>query len=243
MIHADIAKCVQIIDLSLYLSDYKTLVLADLHVGYEDALRKQGILIPKFHFKDLVDRLEKIFGILKDNKMPVEAVIINGDLKHEFGRISDEEWRNTLKLLDWLLRRCGKIILVQGNHDKVLGPIAEKREVSLVDSVLLGDIMITHGDRIVDIPDPVKTIIIAHDHPAVSVTDKLRTETFKCFLKGKYKDKTLLVMPSLNPVTEGTDMLKERPLSPFLRQGVGSFQAFLVGDEIYDFGKLKKLYK
>jgi hypothetical protein len=47
-------KGIEIIDLSLYLKEQKVLVIADLHIGYEEALTKQGIMVPKFHFKDLV---------------------------------------------------------------------------------------------------------------------------------------------------------------------------------------------
>ena len=32
-----------------------------------------------------------------------EQVIINGDLKHEFGTISDQEWRDVLKIFDLIL--------------------------------------------------------------------------------------------------------------------------------------------
>lgn len=246
----ELTKNIEIVDLGLYLSSYKTLILSDLHIGYEEALRKQGVLIPKFHFRDLVKRVEGIFNILKKEKKEVEIIIINGDLKHEFGKISDEEWRNTLKLLDWLGRKCSKILLVQGNHDKVLGPIADKRKVSLVDSVLLGDVMIVHGDKLVDVPAPVKTLIIGHEHAAVAVSDDLRSETFKCFLLGKYSHKTdgvraknvnLIVMPSMNPVVEGTDVLSEKLLSPFLKQDLSKFKAYIVGDEVYDFGKLESI--
>jgi putative SbcD/Mre11-related phosphoesterase len=247
----ELLKGIEIVDLALYISEYKALVVADLHIGYEEALRKQGVFVPKFHFRDLVKRLEKIFALLekkgKKGAKTVETIIINGDLKHEFGRISEEEWRNTLRLIDWLVRKCGKVLLVQGNHDKILGPIADKRNVQLVDSVLLGENMIIHGDKEVEIPPSVKTLVIAHDHPAVSVSDGVRTETYKCFLVGKHNEshkhrrRNLIVMPSMNPIVEGTDVLKEKLLSPYLHKDLGNFEAYIVGDKVYNFGKLKKL--
>ena len=123
---AEIIKGIEIVDLALYLTDEKILVLADLHIGYEDELVKQGVLVPKFHFRDLVKRVEGIFDSLEKKRKKVNVVVINGDLKHEFGRISNEEWRNTLKMLDYIARKCDKIVLVRGNHDTILGPIAEK---------------------------------------------------------------------------------------------------------------------
>jgi uncharacterized protein len=239
----EIIKGIEIIDLALYLKEEKVLVLADLHIGYEDELVKQGVMVPKFHFRDLVKRVEGIFDSLKKRKKKVKVVVINGDLKHEFGRISDEEWRNTLKMLDYLSRKCERIVLVRGNHDKTLGPIADKRNVLLVDHFLEGDKMIAHGDKIVDIPPSVKTLIIGHDHPAVGIYEDLRKEVYKCFLVGKHKRKNLIVQPSLNPLTQGTDVREGAMLSPYLNKDLGSFDVYIVADKVYEFGKLKNIYK
>jgi putative SbcD/Mre11-related phosphoesterase len=241
----EIIKGAEIIDLGLYLKEEKILVLADLHIGYEESLVKQGVLLPKFHFKDLVKRVEGIFSVLEKGKKKrdVDIVVINGDLKHEFGTISDEEWRNTLKMLDYLSRKCKQVVLVRGNHDTILGPIADKRKVLLVNSFVAGEKMIVHGDKEVDVPGGVKTLIIGHDHPAVSIDEDLRKETYKCFLLGKHKRKNLIVQPSLNPITEGTDVKTEKLLSPYLHRDLGNFDVFIVADKVYDFGKLKKLYK
>ncbi len=284
-------KGVEIVDLGLYLSDEKILVLADLHIGIEEALVKQGVLVPKFHFKDLVRRVEGIFDSLQKRKKKVKTVVINGDLKHEFGTISDEEWRNTLKMLDLLSKKCEKIVLVRGNHDTILGPIADKRKVMFVDHLLDGDKLICHGDKIPEIlgssntqgaaaresrraqlslkglpprrgrppqrPESdkhdtsqtrgaaagIKTIIIGHEHPAVSIHEDLRRETYKAFLIGRWKRKNLIVQPSLNPLMEGTDVKNEKLLSPFLKKRPCDFDVYLVADTVYEFGKLKKLYK
>ena len=62
-----------------------------------------------------------------------------------------------------------------------------------------------------------------------------RFEKFKCFLKGKYKNKLLIVQPSFNLLTIGTDILKQRLQSPFLKD-IKDFEVFIVEDKIYDFG-------
>ncbi|MBU0628903.1 MAG: metallophosphoesterase [Nanoarchaeota archaeon] len=235
----EITKGIGVIGLSLYLKKENTLVISDTHIGYEESLNKQGVLIPRFQFKEIIKRLENIFK--KTGK--VDKIIINGDIKHEFGTISEQEWRHTLRLLDFLGRHCNELVLIKGNHDKVLGPIAEKRKVKVVEEYKVGSILIIHGDKI---PDEkrlkgIKTIIIGHEHPAVSVKEGSRAELFKCFLKGKWKGRALIVQPSFNLVTEGTDVLKERLLSPFLKQDLGKFECFVVADNIYGFGKLNKL--
>ncbi len=68
-----------------------------------------------------------------------------------------------------------------------------------------------------------------------------RVEVFKCFLKGSWNKKTLVVIPSFNLVTEGTDILKDKVLSPFLSQDISDFEVFVVSEKAYYFGKLKNL--
>ncbi|MFC1704967.1 metallophosphoesterase [Nanoarchaeota archaeon] len=250
-----ISKDIAIIDLALYIKG--VLIISDVHIGYEEALNKQGVFVPRFQFKEIILRLESIFKKLKNKK--IETIIINGDIKHEFGRISDQEWRHTLRLLDFLGRYCKEIILVKGNHDKVLGPIAEKRKVKVVDYYFINQkssikkkttkkskkILVIHGDKIPEkkVLEEASTIIIGHEHPAVAVKEGNRVETFKAFLKGKWKDKVLIVQPSFFLVTEGTNILNEEILSPFLKQDLKNFEAWIIADRIYEFGKLKNLLR
>jgi putative SbcD/Mre11-related phosphoesterase len=230
-----LSKALEIIDLGIFVKK-KILVLSDFHIGFEEALNKQGVLVPRFQFKDVIQRLEKIL-----EKIKPEIIVINGDIKHEFGTISDQEWRETLKLADFLSKHCKKLVLTKGNHDKILGPIADKRNIGLVDSFEIDDILIIHGDKIPKGISKYKTIIIGHEHPAVSIQEGGRAEKFKCFLVGKYRGKKLVVQPSFNLVTEGTDVLLEETLSPFLKQKLDDFEVYVVGDKIYGFGKLRNL--
>ncbi len=230
---------IEIIDLCLYLKKEKILILADTHIGYEEALNKQGVLIPRFQFKEIIKRLEKVL----EKTGRLGKIIINGDIKHEFGTISEQEWRHTLRLLDFLSKYTNEIILVKGNHDTVLGPIAKKRNVKVLDSCKIDEILVVHGDKLSSNEElkGIKTIIIGHEHPAVSIHEGPRTELFKCFLKGKFNGKTLIAQPSFNLVTEGTDVIKEELLSPFLKQDLSNFEVFIVADEVYGFGKVGRL--
>lgn len=279
---------IEVIDLSLYLN--KHLILSDFHIGYEEALNKQGILVPRFQYEEIIKRLEGIFLILKNKK--IEKIIINGDLKHEFGTISEQEWRLTLRLLDFLGKHCKEVILIKGNHDTILGPIAQKRNVRVLGHYLIKvpilkkesifkkivknpikkvsisnkalrllknenksikkqlkiknyeNVLVIHGDKIPDkeLLKDASTIIIGHEHPAVSIKEGPRAELFKCYLVGKWKNKNLIALPSFNLVNEGSDMLKEETLSPFLQQSLSNFDVFVVADRVYGFGKLRGLY-
>ena len=247
---------IEIIDLAIYTN--KTLIFTDFHIGYEEALNKQGLMVPRFQFQEIMKRLETIFSRLKNKK--IERIIVNGDLKHEFGTISEQEWRHTLRLLDYFGQRCEEIILIKGNHDTILGPIAKKRNVRVLDYYIIftinnktqksfknnydkTKILVIHGDKIPDkeLLKGVSTIIIGHEHPAVSVREGARAELFKAFLVGKWKKYYIIVQPSFNLFVEGTDVLKEEVLSPFLKGNLRNFDAIIVADKLYRFGKLKDL--
>jgi hypothetical protein len=224
-------KGIEIIGKSLWLKKQKTLILADLHIGYEEALNKQGILIPRTQFKEIFGELE---GLLRQTRP--KTIVINGDLKHEFSDISEQEWNETLKILDLLLK-YGKVILVKGNHDVTLGPIAKKRGLKITDKYEIDGICILHGDNI--IKTSAKTLIIGHEHPAISLRAGMKTEKYKCFLLGTWKKQKLIVLPSFIPIIEGTDLRQEQLLSPYLHQNLKNFEVFIAGDKTYRFGKLK----
>ena len=225
----EIYKDIEIVDLGLKYKDY--LIIGDLHIGLEEAMNKQGVLIPSFQFNDLMDKLKEIL-----KKVKVKTIVINGDLKHEFGTVSDQEWRQTLQLIDSL--KDYKVILIKGNHDNILGPIAKKRNIEVKEYLKLDDILITHGNEIKEVK--CKVIIIGHEHPAVSIKSEVRSELYKCFLKGKWKRKVLIVMPSFSLVSEGSDVLKNRSLSPYIKN-FEDFEVYAISDEPYLFGKVKDL--
>lgn len=230
-------------DLFLYLSEYKTFIISDIHIGYEESLNRQGILIPRNNYNDLLIRLEKALEKIKKKNF-VETVVINGDLIHEFGKISRKEKDLTNKFVKFL-SNYGSVVLMEGNHDKALKYILDET-VEIKANLVLGKILIIHGDKIPskDLLKTVKTIIIGHEHPAIAVTSGSRVEKYKCFLKGKYEHKDLIVMPSCNLFIEGTDVLREKMLSPFLKKNnILNFEAYIVEDKIYDFGKIRNLIK
>src|SRR3989344_4621525 len=221
---------IEIIDLAL---KYKNiLIIGDVQLGYEESMSKKGYLIPKFNLDEIIKRLNNIFSEVK-----VEKIIINGDIKHEFGGILKQEWDDVLKFIDYLLTKVKEVIFIKGNHDIALGPIARKRNVQIVEKYEIDDISILHGHKLM--PELRKIVIIGHEHPAISFGEK-KYEKYKCFLKGKCKKHILIALPSFNFLTIGTDITKEQFLSPYLKEAkIGNFEVYAVEDKIYYFGKVK----
>ena len=134
----------ELVNLAVYIPKSRTIVLSDIHIGFEESLNKQGVLVPRIYFRHLYEKTKSLLNALRIN-----TVIINGDLKHEFGTISTTEWRHTLRFLD--LFREKQVFLIKGNHDTILGPIAKKQNVKLVDHYTTDNILIIHGDEEKDI--------------------------------------------------------------------------------------------
>ncbi len=231
----EILKGIKIIDLGLFIKKTKSLIIGDMHIGSGEAFEESGLLIPVYSFKDIIERLTKII----DKTKPKE-IILCGDLKHEFGRISNQEWREILQLIDYLKEKAD-LVVIKGNHDAILEPVVKKRGIKLVDFYKIDDITLLHGDKVILNALDCKIIIMGHEHPAVTIKDGVKKEKYKCFLKGKWNDKILIVLPSFNLLNEGSDVTGEKMLSPFLNQDLGNFEVYVVGEKIYDFGKVKNL--
>ncbi len=242
-----IAENMLIADLCLYLEKSRALVFADLHLGYEEMLNRQGIMIPRVNYNEVKKRIERGFAELKARKKKIELIIVNGDLKHEFGVPSQQEWKEVLDMLEFLQEHCREIILIRGNHDNILGPIARWKGMKIVDEFFAEHekALVLHGDKAIDETSAnyknAKTLIIAHEHCAVTLREGAKSEKYRCFLKGNYDGKILIAQPAISAIAEGSDISKQNPLSPYLNQNLSEFEVFVVEDRVYYFGRLKNI--
>ncbi len=213
-----------------------TLIISDLHIGEEEYLIDNGVLLPKFQFEDIVRDI-----MLLKELSGAKKIVINGDLKHEFGKISKTEWSNTLKLLDYLLREFSDVILIKGNHDTILGPLADRKSLIIKDFIIIGKTLICHGHELVKATG-YNNIVIGHQHPAICLQENNRKECFKCHLYGEYQDKKLWVIPSFSNLKAGLDVSGEKSLTPYISD-INSMH-ILVPDmgnpeNMLDFGQVK----
>jgi uncharacterized protein len=226
-----------IVDLALKVDDY--LIISDLHLGYEQSLNAEGIMVPRFQYPLIIGRLNEI-----QNRSSSENIVVNGDLKHEFGRITRQEWSETMEFLDYLKENFDDIVLIKGNHDNFTKFIAQKTDLEVEQSFQIGNSLVVHGDKIIeDVSDDVETLIIGHEHPSIRLRGGERVEKIKCYLAGNYEDWNLVVMPSFNFVTEGSDILQEKPLSPYIKEiPGGDLNVYAVENfEVFPFGKIKEI--
>ncbi|MBU0570408.1 metallophosphoesterase [Patescibacteria group bacterium] len=239
-----ILKNARIIGLAFFLEKEKALVISDLHFGIEESFQEKGFLTPRLNYRDAIERLEKIFAELSRKKQKTERIIITGDLKHEFGRISKQEWSEVIDFLRFLQKFVPEIILIKGNHDTILEPIAQWEKIKVQREFYFEKThtIIVHGD-VIPLSSQFQSsekVIIGHEHPAIGLREGGKTEKYKCFLKGSFESKTVIVLPSFNAFSEGTDLLQYNPLSPFL-QNLKEFEVWAIEDKPYYFGKIGEL--
>jgi uncharacterized protein len=219
----------------------KILVVGDLHLGFEESLNEGGVFVSRKMFEEMIEYLDGVF----ERVGKVDYVVLLGDVKHDFGRISRQEWNDVLGLLDYLENKCRNIIIVKGNHDIILERIVNKRkEVKLVDYFVVGKYCFLHGhkdfDEIRDVN--IKYWIMGHIHPAVNLSDGIKVEKYKCFLVGKFKGRGVVIVPCFLSYKEGSDLISvEKEMKWSFNFDKFNVKIVGIGLEVLDFGLLGRL--
>jgi len=230
------------IDKAVFIPEKKILVIADIHLGFEEILNKEGILVLRTQYKKIVSDLKEIF----EKTGRAKEIIILGDLKHCFGKILKQEWKDVLDFIGFLeqnLEKRGKIILIKGNHDKILEGMVRKKDIKVKDFYIKDNFLFIHGHKMHDkvLIKTIKTIFLGHLHPAISIKENAKSEKYKCFLVGKYKGKETIILPSFFPLIEGSNVLNFKNNSKF-KLRTENFEVYIPvegEDKVLGFGKVK----
>lgn len=145
----------------------KTLVIADLHLGWEMALRDKGIHVPSQTPK----LLQKLTALLSKHKP--DTLLILGDVKYTVVKTKLGEWHDIPDFFTQLKNYVRDIVIVRGNHDANLEPLLpEKIKLLPASGTIIGDVGLFHGHKW---PSPMllkcKTLIMGHLHPVVVFRD------------------------------------------------------------------------
>ena len=193
----------------LWLPDDATVVVADLHIGYESALEADGIHIPRVQTATIQ---ESLHGIM-DRYSP-ERLVVLGDLKHEFSRNLGQELRDVRRVLDDIGSYM-EIVLVKGNHDNYLENIVSRIEVPVVEKYTQAGFTFVHGHA----PCSDRPLVMGHEHPSVKIVDRVGAYLkLPCFVH--LRTEGILVLPAFSPLASGTDLTgvtSSDYLSPILR--------------------------
>jgi uncharacterized protein len=174
-----------------WLRPERTLILADLHLGFAWAQRRRGELWPLTD-AGARDRLEALCAALEP-----ERIVLAGDIIHAPGAGPDEEAliHGTLRML----RARAELICVAGNHDRGQGFEREWRT---------DGIRVIHGDALPAAPEEDVLLVAGHFHPVMKLRDAAGIKRrHRAFLEGR----GLLVLPAFSPFASGCDMRDDLP--------------------------------
>lgn len=191
-----------------------TAVVADLHLGYDEARRRSGEAVP---VRPLDELLAPLAAVL--TRTGVRRLVVAGDLLEDGRcRTVGEGFRA------WIEEKAAvPVALVPGNHDRGLGlggtDGGEWEETFL----RLGDWAVVHGDG----SRPDGPVVQGHEHPCVRYASRVSAP---CFL---YRADHL-VLPAYSPDAAGVNVIGVRRWRDY-RCGV------IVGDRVLDFGPVAGL--
>jgi len=245
----------------------RILCIADVHLGIEHELYRNGIVIApqaeKFHRE-----IESLLRVTKATKL-----VIIGDLKHKVPGISFREVRELPKLIGPVAAKV-ETVLVKGNHDTELEDLIDAHvEIKDADGFAIGPYGFFHGHAW-----PAKELLkcdhlfTAHVHPTVEFVDDFGFRLVeKVWAKGRLDPKIMakkyalgparikkekfafgkmetVVFPAFNPIISGMPLNSkrgrgERYLGPLMKSGAlkpQKMEAYMLdGTPLGNIAKLK----
>jgi len=144
-----------------------TLVIADLHLGWEMALSERGIHVPSQTPK----LLKKLSSLI--TKYKPEKLLVLGDVKYTVATAEMSEWHDVPDFFNELKEQVQEILIIRGNHDGNLEPLLpENVKLLPATGISLGEVGFFHGHRW---PTPAllkcRTLVMGHVHPVVAFRD------------------------------------------------------------------------
>ncbi len=223
----------------------KSLVVTDLHIGFESKLALNNIFLGKnTSINETISDLETIIDSVKPN-----SLILLGDIKSSIKSISKNEWEE-IPLFFEKIKNKVETILIPGNHDANIGKLVPN-EITLISStgLVIENILFTHGHTL---PSEnfshVDKIIMGHVHPVFfqeesvlngqRVWVSIRADKQMLFPSTK-GDLEIIVVPSFNKYFYATHKKHyKKSISPILEKikkissaKIVTLDGTIIGDE------------
>ncbi|NPA75304.1 MAG: metallophosphoesterase [Euryarchaeota archaeon] len=206
---------------AIHIADLNAVVVADLHIGYEEELRREGVELGDSTLK-MINALETLLQITGANKL-----IILGDVKHSIG---------PCRKIKEIERLPAEIHVVKGNHD---GGIEELLDAHVYPATgfTMGKFGFIHGHSWPS-EEVMRSryVFMGHLHPEIELTDSNgKVHRYPCFLRGSLTEEgemkyharpAIFVLPAFNPLV-GSSLAD--PLGPLMKNKIiGDFEVYLL---------------
>ena len=182
----------------------KSLVITDLHLGFESNLSLNNVFLGKN--KTVIEITKENEKIIKKTKP--DSLILLGDVKSGIKSITKTEWE-TVPIFFERINKLIDIILVPGNHDANIEKLIPNG-ITLASSkgIIIDDILLTHGHTMPSENfSQVNTIVMGHVHPVFFQEDSLINGervwvSIKCKKQKIFSSKSgeleIIILPSFN---------------------------------------------
>lgn len=186
-------------DRCLILDEGPTVVIGDLHLGYEKALEEEGMYLPRINTDSIREALNDILSRYEPTR-----IVLLGDIKHDFRRAGFEEKREVRKIFT-LLAEAADVVAVKGNHDNYLQNIVADLGFLVVDYLDIMGFRLEHGH----VDSGKRPVIIGHEHPSVRIPGTVGGGLkIQCFVHAE-KD-GVIVLPPFSPFASGNDLVLDK---------------------------------
>ena len=187
---------------AIWLAESKTLLVADLHLGYSWAQRRRGELGPLADFQTR-DKLLAVCDELEPGR-----IVFVGDLVHA-PRPCEPERAYIEETLRTLAQRA-EIVAVRGNHDRAFAREFGHLPLVTTEAWCSGEgLTAIHGDRLSQVAIPEEgTLVMGHLHPGLGIREASGAgHRLPVFLVSK----RCVVMPAFSPFARGYDVAAGLP--------------------------------
>ncbi len=210
----------------------RTAVVADLHLGYDEARRRRGDAIPE---ESVLAPLEPLGKVLCEYR--IGHLVLAGDL------LEAANCREALASFETWCREKAiqRIALVPGNHDAGLPSLASDTPLTIhARGVRVAEWQVIHGEGRL----PNGPLVQGHEHPWVRWSPKRRTIRPRstrsriasgtidasCYLS----DSRRLILPAYSQEAAGVNVLSSRRWHSFRCHAIA-------GDRVVDLGEVSTL--
>ncbi len=173
---------------ALFLTGERILVVADLHFGKINHFRQAGMPVPQAANQENAETLIDLV-----NATSPQRVVFLGDLFHSH---YNEEWE-VLGQIVLNFPGCS-FELVRGNHDILSTQQYERKGISVVDHLVVGDWILTHEPMQAEEIPTGKINMAGHLHPGAHLEGRGRQGiTLPCF----WFSKNQIILPAFGSFT------------------------------------------
>ena len=225
-------------------SDEKSLVITDLHLGFESKLALNNVFLGKNKpVNEIMNDVEHLI-----TKTKPDSLILLGDVKSGIKSITKAEW-DTVPVFFENMNKLIDTTLVPGNHDANIEKLIPNGiTVAGSKGIIIDDILLTHGHTMpTENFSQVNTIVMGHVHPVFFQEESLingervwasiKCEKQKIFVS-KSGELELIILPSFNKYLYTTQKkFYKKSISPIIEKmdvikaKIVTLDGTIIGDE------------